>query len=64
MQRNMQLYHWSQTLSVTLTELSNAIGTYRINSNYATQIENYRDAWHEEVERLFHLDNRPTTKPK
>lgn len=44
---------------VTLTELSNAVGTYRINSDYAVQIENYRDAWHEEVERLFHLDNRP-----
>lgn len=43
----------------TLTELSNALGTYRIKSDYATQIENYRDTWHEEVERLFHLDNRP-----
>ena len=46
---------------VTLTELSNAVGTYRINGDYAAQIENYRDAWHEEVERLFHLDNRPLT---
>lgn len=44
---------------VTLTELSNAVGTYRINGDYATQIENYQDSWHEEVERLFHLDNRP-----
>ena len=44
---------------VTLNELSNAIGTYRVNSGYAGQIENYRDTWHEEVERLFHLDNRP-----
>ena len=44
---------------VTLNELSNAIGDYRIDNDYATQIENYRDTWHEEVERLFHLDNRP-----
>lgn len=44
---------------VTLTALSDAIGAYRINSDYANEIENYRDAWHEEVERLFHLDNRP-----
>lgn len=44
---------------VTLNELSNTIGAYRIDNDYATQIENYRDSWHEEVERLFHLDNRP-----
>ncbi|MCY4404117.1 MAG: 3D-(3,5/4)-trihydroxycyclohexane-1,2-dione acylhydrolase (decyclizing) [Candidatus Poribacteria bacterium] len=44
---------------VTLLELTQAIGTYQINSDYATQIENYRDAWEEEVERLFHLDNQP-----
>ncbi len=44
---------------VTLSELSDAIGTYQINSEYATQIENYRDAWEEEVERLFHLDHQP-----
>ncbi len=44
---------------VTLSELSQAIGTYHINNDYATQIENYRDAWEEEVERLFHLDNQP-----
>ena len=43
----------------TLAELSDALGTYRINSEYATQVENYTEAWHEEVERLFHLDNRP-----
>ncbi|MDE0483829.1 MAG: 3D-(3,5/4)-trihydroxycyclohexane-1,2-dione acylhydrolase (decyclizing) [Candidatus Poribacteria bacterium] len=44
---------------VTLSELTDAIGTYQINSDYATQIENYRDAWEEEVERLFHLDHQP-----
>lgn len=44
---------------VTLTELSQAIGTYKIDNEYATQIENYRDAWEEEVERLFHLDKQP-----
>lgn len=44
---------------VTLLELTQAIGTYQINNDYATQIENYRDAWEEEVERLFHLDNQP-----
>ena len=44
---------------VTLSELSDAIGTYQINNDYAAQIENYRDAWEEEVERLFHLDHRP-----
>ena len=44
---------------VTLSELSDAIGTYQINTDYATQIENYRDAWEEEVERLFHLDHQP-----
>lgn len=44
---------------VTLSELSDAIGTYRINSDYATQIEKYRDAWEEEVERLFRLDHQP-----
>ena len=44
---------------VTLTELSEAIGSYQINNDYATQIDNYRDAWKDEVERLFHLDNLP-----
>jgi len=44
---------------VTLLELTQAIGTYQINNDYATQIESYRDAWEEEVERLFHLDNQP-----
>ena len=44
---------------VTLSELSDAIGTYKIDTEYATRIENYRDAWEEEVERLYHLDNRP-----
>lgn len=43
----------------TLTELSDKIGTYRINSDYANQVEKYREAWHEEVERLFHLGNLP-----
>ena len=44
---------------VTLSELSDAVGTYQINGDYATRIENFRDAWDAEVERLFHLDHRP-----
>ena len=44
---------------VTLSALVDAVGTYRINTDYASRIDNYRDAWDEEVERLFHLDNQP-----
>ncbi|MDE0637419.1 MAG: 3D-(3,5/4)-trihydroxycyclohexane-1,2-dione acylhydrolase (decyclizing) [Candidatus Poribacteria bacterium] len=44
---------------VTLSELIDAIGTYRISTDYATQIEKYRDVWEAEVERLFHLDYQP-----
>ncbi len=44
---------------VTLSALVDAIGSYRINTDYASRIDNYRDAWDEEVERLFHLDNQP-----
>ncbi|MYB63367.1 3D-(3,5/4)-trihydroxycyclohexane-1,2-dione acylhydrolase (decyclizing) [Candidatus Poribacteria bacterium] len=44
---------------VTLSELTDAVGTYEINTDYASQIEKYRDTWDEEVERLFHLDLQP-----
>ncbi|RKU15757.1 3D-(3,5/4)-trihydroxycyclohexane-1,2-dione acylhydrolase (decyclizing) [Candidatus Poribacteria bacterium] len=44
---------------VTLSELIDAIGAYRISADYATQIEKYRDAWEAEVERLFHLNYQP-----
>ena len=35
------------------------MGTYRINTDFASRIENFREAWNEEVERLFHLDHQP-----
>ena len=44
---------------VTLSELIDPIGAYRISADYATQIEKYRDVWEAEVERLFHLDYQP-----
>ena len=44
---------------VTLSELIDAVETYEINTDYASQIEKYRDTWDEEVERLFHLDLQP-----
>lgn len=44
---------------VTLSDLTDAVGTYQVDADYATQIENYKDTWEEEVERLFHLDNQP-----
>ena len=44
---------------VTLSALTDAVGTYRINTDFASRIENFREAWNEEVERLFHLDHQP-----
>ena len=44
---------------VTLSELTDAVGTYEINTDYASRIEKYRDTWDEEVDRLFHLDLQP-----
>lgn len=44
---------------VTLEELAVAVGNYRVDADYAARIENYRDAWEEEVERLYHLGHGP-----
>ncbi len=44
---------------VTLSELVDAVGNYRINTDYAARIQKYRDSWDEEVDRLFHLDLQP-----
>ena len=44
---------------VTLTELTAAVETYRIDAEYATRIENFREAWETEVDRLYHLDHKP-----
>ena len=44
---------------VTLSELTDAVGNYKINTDYASRIEKYRDTWDEEVDRLFHLDLQP-----
>ena len=44
---------------VTLAELATAVGDYRIDAAYATQIEKYRAEWEEEVDRLYHLDHSP-----
>ena len=44
---------------VTLEELAVAVGNYRVDANYAARIENYRDEWEEEVERLYHLGHGP-----
>lgn len=44
---------------VTLSELVDAVGNYKINTDYAVRIEKYRDSWDEEVDRLFHLDLQP-----
>ncbi len=44
---------------VTLSELTDAIGNYRISTDYASRIKKYRDTWDEEVDRLFHLDLQP-----
>lgn len=43
----------------TLSELNEAIVDYRINSDYAARIENFREAWEEEVERLYRFENQP-----
>ncbi len=44
---------------VTLGELATAVGNYRVSADYAARIENYRDEWEEEVERLYHLGHGP-----
>lgn len=44
---------------VTLEELAVAVGNYRVDAAYAARITNYRDAWEEEVERLYHLGHAP-----
>lgn len=44
---------------VTLSELFDAVGNYKVNTDYAARIEKFRDAWDEEVDRLFHLDLQP-----
>ena len=44
---------------VTLTELTTAVETYRIDAEYATRIENFREAWEAEVDRLYHLAHKP-----
>ena len=44
---------------VTLAELTAAVETYRIDAEYATRIENFREAWETEVDRLYHLDHKP-----
>ena len=44
---------------VTLAELATAIGDYRVDAAYATQIEKYRAEWEEEVDRLYHLGHAP-----
>lgn len=44
---------------VTLEELAVAVGSYRVDAAYAARIENYRDEWEEEVERLYHLGHGP-----
>ena len=44
---------------VTLEELAVAVGNYRVDAAYAARIENYRDEWEEEVERLYHLGHGP-----
>ena len=44
---------------VTLAELATAVGDYRVDAAYATQIEKYRAEWEEEVDRLYHLGHAP-----
>lgn len=44
---------------VTLEELAVAVGNYRVDADYAARVENYRDEWEEEVERLYHLGHGP-----
>lgn len=44
---------------VTLEELATAVGNYRVSADYAASIANYRDAWEEEVARLYHLGHGP-----
>ena len=44
---------------VTLEELAVAVGNYRVDATYASQIEKYRDEWEEEVDRLYHLGHTP-----
>ena len=44
---------------VTMEELAVAVGNYRVDAAYAAGIENYRDEWEEEVERLYHLGHGP-----
>ncbi len=44
---------------VTLEELALAVRNYQIPTDYAEAIQNYRDEWEEEVERLYHLGHSP-----
>ena len=45
---------------VTLEELSEALGGYRVMADYAAQIAGLREAWDAEVDRLYHLGHAPT----
>ncbi len=44
---------------ITLEELTAAVTNYHVPADYAAVIQNYRDEWVEEVERLYHLGHAP-----
>ena len=44
---------------ITLEELTAAVTNYHVPADYAAAIQNYRDEWVEEVERLYHLGHAP-----
>lgn len=44
---------------VTLEELGEALGGYRVNADYSTQITQLREEWDAEVDRIYHLGHGP-----
>ncbi|HLO31540.1 MAG TPA: 3D-(3,5/4)-trihydroxycyclohexane-1,2-dione acylhydrolase (decyclizing) [Anaerolineales bacterium] len=44
---------------LTLAELTEALKAYRIDGEYEVRISTLKEKWEAEVDRLFHLDNRP-----
>jgi 3D-(3,5/4)-trihydroxycyclohexane-1,2-dione acylhydrolase (decyclizing) len=44
---------------LTLEELTAALNEYKVDRDYQSQISSLKEQWEQEVDRLFHLNNRP-----
>lgn len=44
---------------VTLEELSQTLGDYRVSADYQARVSQFREEWDQEVDRIYHLGHRP-----